>query len=79
MYELLMKVAGMRLKSIFSAKVFVLTSIGNELVTSYNHTRQFRLVSRRLLVSIRAQHQQCYIPGELCKYSILPCTIFFFR
>ena len=32
MHELLMKVAGMRLKSDFSVKMFVLRSIGNELV-----------------------------------------------
>ena len=32
MHELLIKVTGMRLKSDFLAKVFVLRSIGNELV-----------------------------------------------
>ena len=34
MHELLIKIAGMRLKSDFSAKVFVLRSMGNELVPS---------------------------------------------
>ena len=34
MHELLMKVTGMRLKSDFLAKVFVLWSMGNELVPS---------------------------------------------
>ena len=34
MHELLMKVAGMRSKCDFSAKVFALRSIGNELVPS---------------------------------------------
>ena len=34
MYELLMKVTGMRLKSDFFAEVFVLWSMGNEFVPS---------------------------------------------
>ena len=34
MHELLMKVTGMRLKSYFLAKVFVLWYVGNELVPS---------------------------------------------
>ena len=34
MYKILMKVMGMRLKSDFLAKVFVLRSMGNELVPS---------------------------------------------
>ena len=34
MHELLMKVTGMRLKSDFLAEVFVLWSVGNELILS---------------------------------------------
>ena len=50
MHELLMTIAGMHLKSEFSAEVFVLRSMGNELVPSPHYPLEIHKVSESQFV-----------------------------
>ena len=50
MHQLLMTVAGMHLKSEYSAKVFVLRSMGNELVPSSHYPLEILKVSESQFV-----------------------------